>query len=173
MAVIANVLVRQQQARGYPSVDAFIKVDTTFAYAAHNGCHRYAKLMAASDDQIAKDTEGMGAAVRAACNAFSDKPIDYSRGAFFWDGADFKSNYKTHPKVNEGGIHFTDPSHNIYGIQSNDVPGENWKRDAKGKPTTLRGKWKYKFESTVAYGGTIFWKYNADFLKGSGNKAYN
>ncbi|MGZ3337507.1 MAG: hypothetical protein ACXVBV_19475 [Isosphaeraceae bacterium] len=28
------------------------------------------------------------------------------------------------------------------------------------------------YESTAAYGGTIFWKYNADFLKATGNKEY-
>ena len=68
MAAIANVLVRQQKARGYPTVAAFIKVDTTFAFAAHDGSPRYAKLMMASAAEIAKDT-AMEAAIRAARNA--------------------------------------------------------------------------------------------------------
>lgn len=171
MAAIANVIVKQRVARGYPTVSAFIRVDKTFAYAAHDGNARYAKLMAASDDEIEKHG-GMAAAVRAARNALSASPIDYSKGAFFWDGADIKSNYANHPKVNAG-IHFTDPSHNIYGIRAKDVPGEKWWEDAQGRPTKLRGRWNYKFESTVARGGTIFWKYNADFLKAAGNKEYN
>jgi len=29
------------------------------------------------------------------------------------------------------------------------------------------------YESTAAYGGTIFWKYNADFLKATGNKEFD
>lgn len=170
MAAIANVLVRQQKARGYRSVGDFINTDKTFAFAAHDGNPRYVKLMAAGEEDIEKDL-GMAAAVQAARNALSSSPVDYSKGAFFWDGADIKSNYDGHVKV-RAGIHFGDPSHNIYGIESKDVPAEEWWRDALGKKTKLRGKWNYKYESTVAYGGTIFWKYSADFLKASGNKEY-
>lgn len=68
MAAIANVLVRQQKARGYPTVAAFIKTEKDFAKAAHDGNLRYAKLMAASAAEIAKDT-AMEAAIRAARNA--------------------------------------------------------------------------------------------------------
>lgn len=64
MAAIANVLVRQQRARGHASVSAFIKADKTFAFAAHDGNERYAKLMAASLDEINKDA-GMAAAGQA------------------------------------------------------------------------------------------------------------
>jgi len=52
------------------------------------------------------------------------------------------------------------------------VPKERWVPDGKGGQKSM-GQWSYKFESTAAYGGTIFWKYNADFLKASGNKEYN
>jgi len=171
MAAIANVLVRQQKARSYPTIGEFIKKDTTFAFAAHDGNARYAKLVLAKDSEIVSD-KGMSAALNAAINALSTTGIDYSNGAYFWDGADIKSNYDKHPKV-RGGIHFTDPKHNIYGIEEKDVPGEEWWRDAQGKNTKLRGKWNYKYESTAAYGGTIFWKYNADFVKATGNKVYN
>lgn len=171
MAAIANVLVRQQKARSYASIAAFIQADKTFAFAAHDGNPRYAKLMAAIDGEIAND-DGMTAAVKAAQNALSGTGVDYSKGAYFWDGADIESNYDKHPKV-RGGIHIADPSHNIYKIENKDVPGEEWWRDAKGKNTSLRGKWSYKYESTAGYGGTIFWKYNADFLKATGNKEYD
>jgi hypothetical protein len=171
MAAIANVLVRQQKARGYSSVSGFIQADTTFAFAAHDGNPRYTKLMAASLADINKDL-GMTTAVKAAQNALSSSPKDYSNGAYFWDGADIKSNYDKHPKV-KAGIHITDPAHNIYGIEDKDVPGEEWWKDQNGKKTKLRGSWKYKYESTAGYGGTIFWKYNSDFISTSGNKEYN
>lgn len=128
-------------------------------------------FMAYSDDKIANDI-GMEAAVQAARNALSASPIDYSNGVFFWDGADIKSNYDKHPKVRSG-IYFTAPSHNIYGIESKEVPGEEWWKDTQNKKTALRGNCSYKFESSAAYGGTIFWKYNADFLKATGNKVYD
>jgi hypothetical protein len=170
MAAIANVLVRQQKARGYASVSAFIRADKTFAFAAHDGNERYAKLMAAKPADIEKDA-GMGAALKGACNALAASPIDYSNGAYFWDGADVKSNYANHAKV-LGGVHITDQAHNIYGIEDKEVPGENWLLDANGKKTRLRGKWKYKYESTAGWGGTIFWKYDAAFVKASGNKEH-
>jgi hypothetical protein len=172
MAAIANVLVRQQKARGYSDVEVFIRTDRGFAYAAHDGNKRFGKLMAASEKEI-KNDEGMNLAVKAAKNALSANPQDYSKGAYFWDGADIKSNYDLHEKVQRGGIHITDPSHNIYKIENKDVPGEDWWRDEKKNRIKLRGKWNYKYESTTALGGTIFWKYNADFLKGSGNKEYD
>ena len=170
MAAIANVLVRQRTARGYASDAKFILADKTFAFAAHDGNARYARLMAATIEQINQD-EGMFAAVRGAVNARSETPLDYANGAYFWDGADIKTNYNNHAKV-LGGIHFTDPKHNIYAIKDKDVPGEAWWFDAKGKKTKSRGIWRYKYDSTAAWGGTIFWKYNADFLKASGNKVY-
>lgn len=171
MAAIANVLVRQQLARKYTTIGSFIRGDKTFAFAAHDGNARYAALMAAtqSDLQIKEDYK---LAVQAARNALSANPNDYSGKGFFWDGADIKSNYENHPKV-AAGIHFSDPAHNIYDIKETTVPGEEWWRDAQGKKTKLRGSWQYKFESTAAWGGTIFWKYSADFLKATGNKEYN
>ncbi|UXH79187.1 hypothetical protein [Roseateles amylovorans] len=171
MAAIANVLVRQQKARGYATISAFIKANKTYAFAAHDGNKRYGKLIKATDQEIAADT-GMDAAVRGARNALSATPKDYANGAYFWDGADIKSNYANHPKVLVG-IKFTDPKHNIYNIAEKNVPDENFWMDANNRPTKSRGKWNYKFESTAAYGGTIFWKYNEDFLKATKNKEYN
>lgn len=171
MAAIANVLVRQQKARGYKSISAFISTDKNFAYAAHDGNERYKQFMAAGESQIAA-SKGMAAALKGAINALSPVPVDYSGGAYFWDGADIKSNYEKHAKV-RGGIRFSKVAHNIYEIKEKEVPGEEWWRDAQGKKTKLRGQWKYKYESTAAWGGTIFWKYNQDFLTATGNKEYN
>ncbi len=170
MAAIANVLVRQQKARGYVSISAFIRADRTFAFAAHDGSARFGKLMAAKDEDIARDT-GMDAAVKGARNALSPSPVDHSNGAYFWDGLDIKTDYARHPKV-LGGIHITDPAHNVVGIKDNVVEGENWLLDAKGNKTRSRGKWQYKYESTAGFGATIFWKYNPAFVKASGNREY-
>lgn len=170
MAAIANVLVRQQKAREFSTMSAFVKADKTFAFAAHDGSQRYAKLMAATPEMIDKDP-GMSTAVKAAVNAMAEEPVDYSGGAFFWDGADIKTNYANHAKV-LGGIHISDPAHNVYNIKDKQVPNENWLLDVKGKKLKLRGKWLYKYDSTAGWGGTIFWKYNADFIKASGNKVY-
>ena len=156
MAAIANVIVRQQKARGFATVAQFMKTDKTFAFAAHDGNERQ-KLFKSASDKAVMASPGMSMAVRAARNALDPNGKDYSNGGYFWDGADIQSNYDTHVKV-AAGIKFTDPKHNIYNIKESVVPGEEWWLDAKRKPTRLRGKWKYKYESTAAYGGTIFWK---------------
>jgi hypothetical protein len=170
MAAIANVLVRQQKARKYTSISAFIKAEKTFAFAAHDGNQRFKKLNSANAAEIEKDP-GMLAALRGAKNALTTAPVDYSNGAFFWDGSDIKTNYENHAKV-LGGIHISDPSHNIYDIKDKDVPGENWWFDGKGNKTKTRGAWKYKYITTAGWGGTFFWKYSVAFLKATGNKEY-
>lgn len=81
----------------------------------------------------------MSAAVAGATNALAEAPLDDANGAYFWDGADIKTNYAHHDKV-LGGVHFTDPKHNLYNIKDKDVPGEAWWFDSKGKKTKLRGK---------------------------------
>ncbi len=170
MAAIANVVVRQQKARGFATVAQFLKTDKTFAFAASDGNDRH-KLLKNSSDKVVMASPGMSMAVRAARNALDPNGKDYSNGGYFWDGADIATNYDAHVKVKDG-IKFTDPKHNIYNIKETVVPGEEWWLDAKRKPTRLRGKWNYKYESTAAYGGTIFWKYNADFLQATGNKVH-
>jgi hypothetical protein len=69
--------------------------------------------MKSSEQEIEKHP-GMKAAVAAAVNALNGGE-DKSNGAYFWDGADIKTNYAGHFKVRRG-IKFTEPSHNIYHI---------------------------------------------------------
>ena len=128
MAAIANVLVRQQKARGHASASAFIKADKTFAFAAHDGNERYAKLMAATVGDINQNA-GMAAAVAAAANALAKEPLDDAHGAYCWDGADIKTNDANPAKV-LGGIHFTDPQHKR-NIKDKELPGATWWVDAK------------------------------------------
>lgn len=170
MAAIANVLVRQSVARGYQSVASFIAKDKTFAFAAHDGNTRYKRLVEMKSPETSTD-EGIVRAIAGARNALSATGTDHSNGGYFWDGADIKSNYANHPKV-KAGIRFTDPAHNLYKIEEKEVPGEEWWRDEKGKKTKLRGKWTHKYESTAAFGGTIFWKLTDDFIKATGNKPH-
>ena len=147
MAAIANVLVRQQTARGVATVGAFIRQNKTYAFAAHNGTPRYAKLMTATDADIAADP-GMASAVRAARNALAPGGTDYSNGAYFWDGADIPTN-GNHPK-RLAGIHITDPKHDICGLHDMPVPGQSWWYDAHGRQSKPRGSWTYKYDSTAA-----------------------
>ncbi|HJV86282.1 MAG TPA: hypothetical protein VJ698_12485 [Noviherbaspirillum sp.] len=176
MKAIANVLVRQRNARGYKDMAAFTASDPTFSFVVNDGNARYAKLMNASENDIAKDP-GMTAAVVAAQNALSDGP-DLSNGAYFWDGADIKTNYAKHFKVRNG-IRFSGPAHNIYGIDESTklvILKKVVVKRVKGKVVSKKeielGRYDHVYESTAAYGGTIFWKHNPDYMKVTHAKEY-
>lgn len=170
MAAIANVIVRQKQARK-TSLGKLLGPKSTYAFAASDGNARTAAFRKASPlERLA--TSGMLSAMKGARSAMGDGP-DYSNSAYFWDGADIKTNYSDHPKVKKG-IKFTDSKHNIYGIAETSVNKTEYWLDAHRKATSkVRGKYTYVYESTEAYGGTIFWTYGADFLKATGNRLFD
>lgn len=169
ISAIASVLVRQRDARGYTDIATFAAKEPSFSFVVSDGNARYSKLMKASEKDIAKH-DGMTAAVDAATNAINGGP-DKSNGAYFWDGADIRSNYKRHFKVRHG-IKFSDPAHNIYNIEESTKVCIVYKtmktKNAKtGKVATVReeiGRYDHHYDSTAAYGGTIFWKFNQHFL---------
>lgn len=176
MSALASVLVRQRDARGYKDIDAFVKSDKTFSFVVADGNVRYKKLMSASESQIAKDP-GMTAAVAAAKNALAGG-TDLSNGAYFWDGADIKSNYKNHFKVRQG-IRFEDSSHNIYSIEESKVLVIKTKTTIEKKQGKIInktvvevGRYDHVYLSTAAYGGTIFWKFNPDYVQLNHAKEY-
>jgi len=166
---IASVLERQRIARGYADIVMFSIRDKTFSFVVRDGNKRYKKLMEASDAAIQQDA-GMHCAVEAALNAMAGGP-DHSNGAYFWDGADIKTNYKRHAKVKVG-IRFSDPSHNIYKIaESTNLVIKTKtvvrKDTVTGKKTSTVeeiGRFDHVYESTAAHGGTIFWRISPQYL---------
>jgi len=176
MSALASVLVRQRDARGYSDIATFAKSDRTFSFVVADGNARYKRLMNASESEIAKDP-ALNAAVSAAKNALSGGP-DLSNGAYFWDGADIKSNYKNHFKVRQG-IRFGDSSHNIYSIDESKVlviktKTTIKKKDGKvvDKSVVEVGRYDHVYLSTAAHGGTIFWKFNPDYVELNHAKEY-
>lgn len=176
MYALASVLRRQQLARGYASIKEFGTTDKTFSFVTNDGNPRYKKFTKSTDAQIAKDP-GMSTAVKAAENAFAGG-IDYSNGAYFWDGGDIKTNYKTHFKVKHG-IKFTDPAHNIYDIKESTIKTVNLYKTTKkrvdGKMVTektLIDSADHVYESTAAHGGTIFWKQSSHYLNVTKSKEW-
>lgn len=167
MAAIANVLVRQAAARKI-SLSALLGPNSTYAFAASDGNQRTKKFRDTKPTDREKNT-GMRFALEAARNAITGIKTDYSNAAYFWDGADIKTNFANHPKVKQG-IKFSDPKHNIYNIKETTVN----KTTYWDPPTNQRkrGTYTYTWTSTAAFGGTIFWKLAEDFLKATGNKEF-
>jgi hypothetical protein len=176
MSALASVIVRQRNARGYQDLMNFTKNEKSFSFVVADGNVRYKRLMKASEAEIAKDP-GMTAAVAAATNALAGGK-DLSNGAYFWDGADIKSNYKNHFKVGQG-IHFGDNAHNIYAINESTVLVIKKKitiRKKHGKVISETevevGRYDHVYISTAAYGGTIFWKFNPEYVRLSHAKEF-
>lgn len=176
MYAIASVLVRQKTARGYASIKVFAAQDKTFSFVTRDGNIRYKKLMKATDRQVS-ESPGMSFAVEVARNALADGP-DLSNGGYFWDGADIKTNYSAHFKV-QNAIRFSSPDHNIYGIEESTAIVVKWKTVVKRKNGKIIskeqieiGRYDHVYNSTAAIGGTIFWKNNPDYMRLSGAKSY-
>jgi hypothetical protein len=176
MDALASVLVRQRNARGYKDMMTFTKNEKSFSFVVADGNVRYKKLMKASKAEIAK-SPGMTAAVAAAKDALAGGK-DLSNGAYFWDGADIKSNYKNHFKVRQG-IQFGDKGHNKYDIKESTslvlkkkVTVQKKNGEVISKTEIEVGRYDHVYESTAAYGGTIFWKFNPEYVRLNHAKEY-
>lgn len=165
MAAIASVMVRQRDARGYKTIEDFVKSEKSFSFVVSDGNPRYARFMKATPSQVENDG-GMRYALIAAENALSGG-ADESHGAYFWDGIDIKTNYKNHFKVRYG-IKFSAHEHNIYGIaestkvlkKTKTVITYNRARKVVRREVVELDRTDHIYVSTAAYGGTIFWKHN-------------
>lgn len=123
-----------------------------------------------------KEAEGTDMAYRAARHAMTDG-IDYSNGAYFWDGWDIKTKYSTHAKVRVG-VHFSDPAHNIFDIKESTllVIKSRQVKETKGGNVTITktevGRYDHVYVSTTAHGGTVFWKFNPEYVRLERKKEY-
>lgn len=75
-------------------------------------------------------------------------PIDYSNGAYYWDGKDFNGANDLHGGFSQRyspGYMFTDTSHDLWNQGNNKIPGKS-----------DYGNWNYKYKSTGAAGNTTF-----------------
>lgn len=175
IGAIAWAVANRARAWGGKTVDQLLIADPNYTYAVKDGNQRFGRLMGASETSISGD-KGMSLALASATSALANSGTDPSNGAYWWDGVDFKTNYQNHPKVKDG-FHFSNPAHNIFGVQeSSQLVTIYWKvRDRKtGREinSKVRGAYKYVWESTAAYGKTIFWKHGADYLRATGGKSY-
>ena len=84
---------------------------------------------------------------------------DYSDGAYFWQGNDFR--VKNSPAYNEyyknNGFDFRDKSHDKFGMGSNPIDS----------------RVPYKYESTAAAAGTVFMRLTDNWLRKNGSTKWN
>ena len=102
--------------------------------------------------------------------------VDSSNGAYFWDGRDIAitdRNDRLYNRHRDQGLFYTKPAHAIHHTGNLLFPDIiSYDKLENGKQGGFRGKYNYTFDSTAAYGDTVFWKYNPDFMSAKGNKEY-
>ena len=172
---IAWSVANRARAWDNKTLEQMLAADPNYTYAVKDGNPRFKRLMTASEAEILTD-KGMSLALECAKSALANNGTDPSNGAYWWDGLDFKTNYANHPKVLNGFL-FGAPEHNIFDVRETSYEITlYWKvRDKKtGKEVNskVRGSYKHVWESTAAYGRTIFWKHDAAYLSATGGKAY-
>lgn len=150
MAGIASATLRRRDAARQQTVNSLVNKYKKFTYVIIDGNERFRKIMCAADEN------GYKLAYKAARNALEGGE-DFSNGGCFWDGYDLKTSGSHHPKYISG-FKFTDPEHNIF--STNEPPPR--------KRKTNNGSYDYSYDSTAAHGGSIFWKYNNNFIKAKG-----
>ncbi len=142
------------------------------AYAATDGNEKFKDFNKATDEN--RNGTFMQTAIAGSINALNGGK-DYSNGATHWAGNDIGSKAEKWAE----GLKFTDIKHDLFNLGNNAVSGENYWLDKNNKPTKLRGKWDYKWESTAAYSGTTpkggtsgttFMKVSSEYKNATGNK---
>lgn len=177
MAAIASVFERQRIKRDCKDFVQFKRENHSFAFALTDKSERANLVMKASENDI-KTKEPMATAYRAVMHVLSGGK-DYSNGAFFWDGYDFKTN-PNHFKRKKG-FKYSSASHNIFSVPE-ERKNPPYKKIKKTKingveTTTVLAETDYIYESTQAFSGTykkkgkdqltgtIFWKMNPVYIE--------
>ncbi len=172
---IAWAVANRARAWQEKTLDELLNADPNYTYAVKDGNKRFQRLLHSTEDDIKKD-QGMSLAMKAASDALNNTGLDPSNGAYWWDGIDFKTNHKNHPKA-KNGFKFGDSSHNIFQVEEkkNHVTiywQRKNKKTGKIEETSVRGEYDYVWVSTAAHGSTIFWTHDPDYLRATGGKAY-
>jgi len=163
MAAIANTVVNRMRGQGHTSVVDFFNDRKQEGYAAGIGNVRYNRYMLLSQGPGVPRISGfpqMENAFEAAENALSMNPIDYSNGAYFWEGKDFSHNVKNNRPGTRylDGVRFSLPEHNLENIPEAKILSARMKKNRKGD-------YDYTYETTAAYGGTIFMRYTLEWKR--------
>lgn len=151
MQGIAAATLRRVKAARKDTLNALIKKYPRYSYVVCSNNELYNNLLCDKD-------EGRHAKAYDAAKSALEGKEDRSNGGCFWDGKDLKAYGKNHTTY-KAGFKFSDPSHNIFGIQE---PPPLRKKGEK------EGYYDYTYISTAAHGNTIFWKISDEFLKANG-----
>jgi hypothetical protein len=126
MFALAMVMQRQSKVRGFSSVKALATKYPRFSNADDGGNSRYNEMSKITD--IREFNAGMTLAISAAENAKRANPIDYSGGAYFWDGIDILKKTQRNRKA---GVKITNAVHNVVGLPDDKLKEVNISKTIK------------------------------------------
>lgn len=151
MQAIGDVIMNRAELMGTTATEEIQKSDQVYGY--YNNDSQGVTYRGRTSNSNARLKTSRNATITTMLGTSKGK----SNGAYWWDGADIKSNM--HNK--EWGIHYTDPKHDIYETGDTTVGPfqERWQPSGKNRGDP----WNHKLDSTAAYGGTIFWKKNSNY----------
>ena len=135
--------------------------ETAAHIAKTTGIHGYtaeSRARVAKNDMLNSDKNITNA--RAAVIDSFMGTVDSSNGAYFWDGRDIAITDSSHPLYNhhrDQGLFYTNSAHDIHHTGNLLFPDIICYYELKnGKRSGFRGKYNHTFDSTAAYGDTVF-----------------
>lgn len=174
VGAIAWAVANRARLWGGISVATLLRRDPNYTYAVTDGNQRFRLLKAATAEEIEK-APAMKTAVESARAALAGTGTDLAAGGIWWDGRDFKTNPQ-HPK-RRAGFAYSDPAHNLFDVaEFRREVVIYWqtinKKTQKLVNTKERGRYDHVYVSTAAYGRTIIWRYNPEYIAATGANVY-
>lgn len=147
--------------------------DEITAHGQVNG-YNSASQTTTANNRTSKNNKRLNAARKATITTLQGTSKGMSNGAYFWDGADIAITDKSDCYYNnhrDWGIYYKDIKHDIY--ETGNLlhePITKYYSLPDGKKGGIQGVYTHMYDSTAAYGGTVFWKKNKDYKKALGEK---
>ena len=181
-AVVGEASKKHNLEEAYAIADVIMnRANYTQETAAHivksSGIRGYndESITRVSKNEMLNIDKGITNARAAVIDAFIGT-VDSSNGAYFWDGKDIAitdRNDRLYNPHRDWGLFYTSSTHDIHHTGNILFPDIICYYELEnGKQGGFRGKYNHIFDSTAAYGDTVFWKYNPDFMRAEGNKEY-
>lgn len=163
MIAIAQVLLRRAGVCGYAGLAGYFASRDALRLGVHRTHPRLIAFESATEAERATHP-GMRRSLDCALRVLQGSVPDFARGAWFWEGASLRQGGLRHPR-RQAGIRFTQPSHNLYHLP--DARRSASLHSPSGE-TRAQREAQIAFESTAAWGSSIFFRHPSAWLRAKG-----
>lgn len=163
MIAIAQVLLRRAGVLGYAGLAGYFASRDALRLGVHRTHPRFIAFESATEAERAAHP-GMNRALACARRVLQGNVPDFTRGAWFWEGASLRQGGLRHPR-RQAGIRFTQPGHNLYHLHD---ARRSASPNSPALQTRAEREAQIAFESTAAWGASIFFRHPAAWLRAHG-----